>query len=129
MSPRRARPEDMMQRAICQHLDVRGVPRLVWFHVPQGNKLGGTRSKRGIAIQGAINRGLGVKRGVSDLIFLHAGKFFSLELKVRGRTPTEEQLEFIDRVNAAGGFAAWCTGLDEALACLEAWGLLRGRTQ
>src|SRR5262245_13847175 len=121
MSSRRARPEDMMQRAICQRLDVRGVPGLVWFHVPQGNKLGGKRSAKGIAIQGAINRGLGVKRGVSDLIFLYAGKFFALELKAKGRTPSAEQLEFIDKVNAAAGFGCWCAGLDAALACLEAW--------
>jgi hypothetical protein len=102
MRPRRRRPEDAIQRAICQHLEARAAPGLVWFHVPQGNKLGGKISANGIAIQGAINRGLGVKRGVSDLIFLHNAKFFALEVKADGRTPTEEQLEFIDRVNAAG---------------------------
>jgi hypothetical protein len=125
--PRRRSPEAAIQRALCQHLDIRGAPGLVWFHVPQGNKLGGKISAKGIAIQGAINRALGVKRGVSDLIFLHDAKFYALEIKVDGRTPTAEQLEFIDRVNAAGGFATWCAGLDRAIACLTAWGLLRGR--
>jgi hypothetical protein len=120
--------EQKVQCALCQHIDVRGVSGLVWFAVPNGNKLGGRISAKGIAIQGSINRGLGVKAGVSDLIFLHDSKFFALELKVGTNRPTETQLEFIDRVNAAGGFATWATGLDRALACLEAWGLLRGRT-
>jgi hypothetical protein len=124
---KRAQPEAQDQRALCQHLAIRGVPGLVWFAVPNGSKLGGKVSAKGIAIQGAINKGLGVKRGVSDLIFLHDGKFYALELKAEGRTPTAEQLEFIDRVNAAGGFACWCAGLDRALAVLERWGLLKGR--
>jgi hypothetical protein len=126
---RRQHPESELQRALVRHLEVRAVPGLVWFHVPQGNKLGGKISAKGIAVQGAINKALGVKRGVSDLILLHAGKFYGLELKAEGRTPTAEQLKFIDDVNAAGGFACWCAGIDTALACLSAWGLLRGRSQ
>ena len=122
----RRSPEARDQRALCQHIEIRGVSGLVWFAVPNGNKLGGKRSKKGIAIQGSINRGLGVKPGVSDLIFLHASKFFALELKVGGNRPTEAQLAFIDRVNAAGGFAAWCSGLDAALRILQSWQLLRG---
>lgn len=123
----RAQPEAQVQRALCQHLDIRGVPGLVWFAVPNGNKLGGRISAKGIAIQGSINRGLGVKPGVSDLILLHDSKFFALELKAGDNKPTDAQLEFIQRVNAAGGFAAWCTGLDAALRILEAWQLLKGR--
>jgi hypothetical protein len=46
--------ENARQRAICQHLEARAAPGLVWFHVPQGNKLGGKISANGIAIQGAI---------------------------------------------------------------------------
>jgi hypothetical protein len=117
---RRRQPEAQIQRAIAQHLEIRGAAGLVWFAVPNGNKLGGKISAKGIAIQGSINKGLGVKPGVSDLIFLHDAKFYALELKVDGRT--------LDRVNAAGGFATWCAGLDRALACLEAWGLLCGRS-
>jgi hypothetical protein len=124
---RRASPEAQIQRAVAQHLEIRGAPGLVWFAVPNGNKLGGKISAKGIAIQGSINKALGVKAGVSDLIFLHDAKFCALELKVDGRTPTEQQLEFIDRVNAAGGFATWCAGLDRALDVLAAWGLLKGR--
>jgi hypothetical protein len=118
--------ESAVQRALCQHINVRGVAGLVWFAVPNGNKLGGKISAKGIAIQGSINRGFGVKAGVADLIFLHDAKFFTLELKVGNNRPTEPQLEFIARVNAAGGYACWCSGLDAALRILESWQLLRG---
>jgi hypothetical protein len=124
---RRANPESDLQRAVLAHLRQRGAAGLVYFHVPQGNKLGGKRSAKGVAIQGSINKGLGVRAGVSDLIMLNAGRFFALELKIPGRTPTEQQLQFLNEVNAAGGFGAWCQGLDRALGILESWGLLRGK--
>lgn len=123
---RSARPEDVIQRAVFQHIAQRGVPGLVAFHVPQGNKLGGKRSAKGVAIQGSINKGLGVVPGVSDIIALHDGKFYALELKAEGGTPSENQLKFIARVNDSGGFAVWVVGLDRALHVLEGWGLLRG---
>src|SRR5262245_60519603 len=53
MSTRRQRPESELQRTLVQHLEARAVPGLVWFHVPQGNKLGGKTSAKGFAIQGA----------------------------------------------------------------------------
>src|SRR5882757_7171450 len=129
MRLRRANPESDLQRAVLAHLRMRGAAGLVYFHVPQGNKLGGARSAKGIAIQGSINKGLGVRPGVSDLILLRGGKFFALELKVAARTPTVEQLAFLADVNAAGGYGAWCQGLDRALAILETWGLLRGKSK
>jgi hypothetical protein len=129
MRLKRTNPESDLQRAVLAHLRTRGAAGLVYFHVPQGNKLGGARSAKGVAIQGSINKGLGVRKGVSDLILCCEGKFFALELKVPGRTPTEEQLEFIAEVNNAGGFAAWCQGLDRALGILESWGVLRGKSQ
>jgi hypothetical protein len=125
---RRARPEDIIQKTVFQHIALRGVPGLVGFHVPQGNKLGGKRNKRGIPIQGSINRSLGVKAGVSDIIAFYDGQFFALELKSPGSTPTDAQLEFIEKVRAAGGKAGWVEGLDRALVVLERWGLLKGRT-
>ncbi len=127
MRVRRTNPESDLQRAVLAHLRTRGAAGLVYFHVPQGNKLGGARSRKGVAIQGSINKGLGVRAGVSDLILLAHGRFFALELKVPGRTPTEEQLRFLAEVNAAGGFGAWCQGLDRALGILESWGVLRGK--
>jgi hypothetical protein len=70
--------------------------------------------------------GLGVRAGVSDILALHHGKFFALELKAPGGRPTEDQLAFISDVQANGGFTCVAEGLDEALRALETWGLLRG---
>lgn len=120
------RPEQPIHRAIADHLRQRGAPGLVWWHSPQGMYAGGRRSGKGVAIQGAIMKGLGVRAGVSDIVALHKGKFFALELKAPDGRASEAQLEFISDVNAAGGFAVLATGLDRALSVLEAWGLLRG---
>jgi hypothetical protein len=111
------RPEQAIQKAVVQHLRIRGVPGLVFFHVPNG----GHRKP----IEGAIFKSLGVRAGVSDLILIHAGKFFALELKAEGGRATEAQMAFLSEIDAAGAFTAMPTGLDAALATLEAWGLLK----
>ncbi len=119
------RPEQIIHKAVADHIRVRGVKGLVWFHVGQTNY---ARNRKGKSIQAAINKGLGVRAGVSDLIFLHRGQFFALELKAPGNTPTEEQYKFLADVEAAGGFSAFSIGIDRALAVLEKWGLLKGTT-
>jgi hypothetical protein len=52
---------------------------------------------------------------------------YALELKAEEGRATEAQLAFIAKINEVGGCAAVATGLDRALACLEAWGLLKGK--
>jgi hypothetical protein len=120
------RPEQDIHKAVAAHLRQRAAPGLVWWHTPNGAMLGGKRSRKGIAIQGSIMKGLGVRAGVSDILALHAGKFFALELKAPGGRPTEDQLAFHSDVQASGGFTCVAEGLDEALRALETWGLLRG---
>jgi beta-phosphoglucomutase-like phosphatase (HAD superfamily) len=117
---RMRRPEQEIQKAVIQHLEARGVPGLVYFHVPMGGK----RSR----VEAAIMKGLGVKAGVSDLILLHRGKMHALELKADKGKPTPAQEAFLEAVKAAGGHAVWATGLDEAIYTLQFWGLLRGTT-
>jgi hypothetical protein len=114
----RRRNEQLVHRAVVEHLRLRAVPRLLWFHVPNG----GQRNKT----EAAIFKGLGVQAGVSDLILLHDAKFFALELKAVGGKPAEAQLQFQHDVIAAGGRAAITIGLDAAIEQLEQWGLLCG---
>ena len=118
--PRRQQPEAELQRTICEHLEARAAPGLVWWHCPNG----GARSKA----EASILAGLGVKRGVSDLHFLKGGKFYVLELKAPGKKPTDEQDRFMWAVAREGGSATWTSNLDTALTWLEAWGLIRGKT-
>jgi hypothetical protein len=121
-----SRPEDQIQKAVFQHIRLRGMPGLVAWHTPNGARLGGKRSRKGIPIQGSIFVSLGVRAGVSDVIAVHQGKVYALELKAPAGKPTEEQLEFIADMERAGAFTCVAVGLDQAIATLETWGLLRG---
>lgn len=119
------RPEQAIHKAVADHIRARVVKGAVWFTVGQSNY---GKNKKGKAIQASINKGLGVRAGVSDIIFLHRGLFFAIELKAPGNTPTEDQYKFLADVEAAGGFSAWAVGVDRALKVLEMWGLIRGVT-
>jgi hypothetical protein len=120
------RPEQEIQRAVVQHLRQRGMPGLVFWHTPNGAFYGGKRNGKGVAIQGSIMSGMGVRAGVADIIAVHAGKIFALELKAPGGRATEAQMAFISDIDRAGAFTALVEGLDAALATLESWGLLKG---
>jgi hypothetical protein len=115
---RRAQPEAKIQRAVFQHIRARGAPDLFAFHPANG----GYRKR----IEAKILRGLGVVAGVPDIILIHRGRVYGLELKREGGRSTPKQLETIAAMGAAGAFCAVTEGLDRALVTLEMWGLLRG---
>jgi len=117
----RARPEQQIQRAIFAHLRARGAPGIVAWHPFSG----GYRRPA----EAAIYRSLGAIAGLPDVMVLHEGKLYGLELKTPGRAPTEIQLAVLAALEAAGAYTAVAEGVDRALATLEAWGLLRGRAQ
>ena len=115
------RPEQKIHIAVADHLRRRGVPGLVWFHPANG----GLRTKR----EASLLKAMGVRAGVSDLILIHNNRMFAMELKAPGGRASAEQLAFLSEVDAAGAHTAMPEGLDAALATLEAWGLIEGRTQ
>ena len=117
----RARPEQIIQRAVFDHLRLRAAPGVFAFHVPNG----GYRKP----IEAAIMKGLGVKAGVPDVVAIREGRCYALELKAEGGRATPKQLELIAAMQAAGAYCAIAEGLDRALATLEAWGILKGHTQ
>jgi hypothetical protein len=112
------RPEQAIQRAVFTHIRARAQPGVFAMHVPNG----GYRRKT----EAAILKGLGVKAGVPDVICIHRGKVFALELKAVGGQLSSKQRETIAFLQAAGAHTCIATGLDEALMALEQWGLLRG---
>lgn len=114
---RRKNPEQTIHLAVAQHLRTRGVAGMVWWHTPNG----GQRNKAA----GGILKAMGMRAGVSDFIFVHANKVYALELKAEGGRATESQMQFLAEIDRAGAFTALPTGLDAALATLEAWGLIR----
>ena len=92
------REEEKIHMAVVQHLETRGVPGLLCWHTPNefiAHVAHRTKLKK-----------LGAKAGVADLLFLHAGKFFALELKIPSGRLTDVQRDFIAAVIAAGGSAA-----------------------
>ena len=119
MSTRRQRLEKTDQRALIDHLRWRGAPDLFAFHVPNG----GWRSP----VEAMVLKGLGVTPGVPDIIIVHAGKCFGLELKAEHGRMTPAQLDCHQRMERAGAIVGVAHGLDEAIAWLEERGLLKGR--
>src|SRR5262245_6772663 len=107
MRYRRRRPEDQIQRVILQHLKLRAPRDAFWTHFPAG----GARSP----IEAAILKGLGVRAGVPDLLILHEGTLYALELKADGQKPTELQTETQELLRRAGARVATAVGLDSAL--------------
>jgi hypothetical protein len=118
---RRRSLEAQIHRAVFQHLCARGTPGIFAFHPANG----GYRKP----VEAAILKGLGVVAGVPDIIIIHDGRCFALELKAVGGRATDKQLECIAALREAGAFTCIAEGLDRALACLTAWGLLVGRSQ
>ena len=115
---RRAQGEAQIQRAVFAHFRARSAPGVFAFHPANG----GYRRP----VEAKILQGLGVTSGVPDVIAIHQGRCYALELKREGGRPSETQLACLAAMERAGAFTAVAEGLDRALACLEAWGLLRG---
>ena len=44
------------------------------------------------------------------------GKAFYIEVKLPGKIPRKNQLEFIEAMKETGAIAGWCTSVDEAMA-------------
>jgi hypothetical protein len=109
--------ETQIQRACFEHLRIRGAPGVFAFHPANG----GFRRP----VEAAILKGMGVISGTPDIIAIHQGRCFALELKAEGGRATDKQLACIAAMRAAGAITAIAVGLDHALATLENWGLLR----
>jgi hypothetical protein len=122
MMRRRYQEQTQTHIPLVAHIRRRQVPGLVWWHCPNGAHMG--------IRQGALMKALGLRPGVSDLCFLRNGQFYALELKqLKGGRESAEQEQFLTDVIRQGGIAAIAHGLDEALAILEKWQLIRGATE
>jgi hypothetical protein len=112
--------ESQIHAAVCDHLRLRARPGVLWVHPANG----GRRDPR----EAARFKRLGVLAGASDLLLWHNGSSFALELKRPGGRLSDAQREFMARFADAGGHTAVAEGIDAAIACLEGWQILRGRT-
>jgi hypothetical protein len=112
---------DEIQRAVFQHPEVRRAPGVFAFHP----------ANRGYRrpTEAAILQGLGVRRGVPDVIAIQDGRVYGLELKPAGGRLSPAQREAHAAMRAAAASVAVAVGLDNALRQLQQWKLLRGRMQ
>ena len=107
--------EAEIHRAVIEHIELRGVAGLVYFHVPNAPRS---------AISGRKLKDMGMRSGVSDLIMLHQGVAYALELKSEGGHLSPQQRRFLADWQYAGGKAHVSRGLDEALGILKKWRLI-----
>ena len=118
---RRAQPEAALQRSVIQHLTWRARPGVFAFHVPNG---GMAIEDRGRDPQGdRYSR----RRSRLQLHLRGPGVICSNSKPRRGRL-TDVQRVVHERLRAAGAEVAVAHGIDEALAWLDVWNLLRRRS-
>lgn len=95
------RPEDALQTTVASYLD-RALPHASWWTATaNGAWLGGDKRRR--MIQASRLKRTGVKSGAPDIIILHDGRFFGIEMKMPGESLTEKQMEAEDQIAIAGG--------------------------
>lgn len=105
--------------ALADTLRVSLKPGWLWFHVPNG-ELRETKTA-------SLLKRMGVTPGVADFLLVapEGAMLHALEIKRRGKKPTEAQSRFLAAVRAAGGMAAWVGSYEAALDILIAWNAVR----
>ena len=102
---RRAHPEQDLQRAVAAYLDW-ALPA-PWWYTAIGHGGGGET-------RGKILRGMGVKRGIADLLVMGPYKFIHwIELKSLKGSLSAEQVGFRTMVAVFGHYHSVCRSLDE----------------
>lgn len=113
--------EDQIHRTVWQNICLRKRPGVIAFHPANG----GSRHPA----EASKLRDMGVVPGIADLWGAVPaephGKPWALELKRRGQKPRPEQQLHLQQVEAMGGYSACADNVDDALAHLVAWGVIR----
>ena len=116
------RVEQQIQIASVRLFDLDLAAGWRFFHVPNG----GGRTKA----EAAILKGMGVKPGVADVLFLSPlGLVYMLEFKAPGKTQRREQDEWENWCGSAGVPYRIAESVDDALRIATEWGALRGRVK
>jgi hypothetical protein len=116
--PRKSDEEDW-QIALVQHLELRRMPGVIFYAIPNG----GLRSKS----EAVRLKKMGVRPGASDIGFIIPpdGLAAMLECKAGKNKPSPEQEQFGVEVEAAGALFAVAWNIDQALNILTAWRVIR----
>lgn len=116
--PRGAGPsEDQIQRAVADYLRLRGVRGLVWWHTPNGEL-------RRPGIGGRL-KAYGARAGMPDVMLIHKGRSYALELKTEHGRISAAQRAVHEDLKEAGAEVWVAFGLDAAIGQLKKWGVVR----
>jgi hypothetical protein len=111
---RRLSPEQSLHRAVAQYLSVALTPES-WFSTI-GHGGGGY-------LRGAILHGCGLKSGVPDILIIHEGCAYFLELKAPKGALSKEQEEEFPRIAAAGARIMLARNLGDVRFALATWNI------
>ena len=116
-----------VQIAICEYLRaVQHKMRFVFFSVQNESlSAGKTRGNFSGADFGRLakSKKAGLLPGVSDLVLVHKGRFYALEVKNQKGKLSDYQREFRDSVLLAGGEYAVVRSLDDVIVAMKTWGI------
>ncbi len=110
-------PERALQITIVNAIGPMLYPWTFMTHFPAGRSSGGGMKGR---IRGANLKRAGLKAGVPDLMFVHHGQIYFMELKAKTKVSGDQTKCHAD-LRAAGALVETVRSLDEALACLHLW--------
>lgn len=113
------RPEQDIQIKFLQYIASAGVSGLFVFHVPNQRKQS--------LHMGKIMRECGVVAGIPDLMLIHRGHLFGLEIKndkPKGKLSTSQHLT-LAALREAGVECAVAYGLQDCIDQLDAWRLTK----
>ena len=104
------------------------MPGWIWTHFPAGEARPHQIVKgRRVSLTGARLQRMGLNPGFPDFQFFHVkGACKFLELKRRGEKANEVQAEIAMHLIRAGHGYLLTDSLDDAVATLKDWGILRG---
>lgn len=116
---RNAHPEQEIQINFMAYIAQAGVDGLFVFHIPNGVKSN--------PFVGTILNRMGLVAGMPDLMLIHKGHLFALEIKndkPRGKLSTVQHLT-IAALREAGVQCAVAYGLQDCIDQLDAWRLTK----
>lgn len=117
----RNRPEQDLQIAVAQYLDLVLPLGAVWFHIPNA-------AKRGV-VAGMMNKKMGVKKGVPDILIFCFKRCAMIELKADKGRLSIAQIDMARALEVAGVPVYQARSIDEVALVLETEGFVRGKDQ
>lgn len=127
------RPEEHIQIGIVEALSIltgRAEPgnRFLFFSIPNEGYLSAVGSKKPTSKDYArltIMRKMGLVKGAPDLLILHKGRAYCMEVKSEKGAQTKEQWRFEMAATAAGVPYAVVKSVSDAVDMLKEWGIIQ----